>query len=72
MQKASGQRCVDLIEEFEKQQTDAVSVGQEPITAGVGQLFDEAFGSQLPQFVTDSAERAFLDGYSQGLGYRRL
>jgi hypothetical protein len=32
MQKASGQWCVDLVEEFEKRQTDTISVGKEPIT----------------------------------------
>jgi hypothetical protein len=32
MQKASGEGCVDLVEEFEKEQTDTISVGKEPIT----------------------------------------
>ena len=72
MKNSSREGGVDLVKEFKKKQTDAVSVGQEPITAGMGQLFNEAFGSQLPQFVTDSAERAFLDWYCQGLRYRRV
>jgi hypothetical protein len=48
MQKASGEWCVDLVEEFEKQQTDTISVGKEPITTRVGQFFNETLGSELP------------------------
>ena len=41
MKKTGGERRVDLVEEFEKQQTDAISIGQEPIATRVGQLLDE-------------------------------
>ena len=48
MKKSGGKRCVDLVEELEKEQTDAISVGKEPITPRVGQFFNEAFGAELP------------------------
>ena len=52
MKKAGGERCVDLVEEFEKQKTNAISIGQEPIATRVRQLFYQTFGTQLPQFIT--------------------
>ena len=36
MKKPGSERCVDLVEEFEKQQTDAISIGQEAIATRVG------------------------------------
>ena len=47
-EKASGEWCVDLVEEFEKQQTDPISVGKEPITTRVWQFFNETLGAELP------------------------
>jgi|SRR5690348_410391 hypothetical protein len=72
MKKPGGERCVDLVEEFEKQQTDAISVGQESIAAGVWQLFDQTFGTPLPQFIAESSEGEFLDRYCQSLRRSRL
>jgi hypothetical protein len=40
MKKPSDEGRVDLVEEFEKNQTDAISIGQE-IAAGVWELFDQ-------------------------------
>ena len=51
MKKPSGERRIDLVEEFEKQQTDAISIGQEAVAARVRQLFYQTFGTELPQFV---------------------
>jgi hypothetical protein len=45
MEKASGERCVDLVEEFQKLETDAIAGGQELIATRMGQLFHEAFGT---------------------------
>jgi hypothetical protein len=39
VKQSGGERRVDLVEEFEKQQTDAISIGQEPIASRVWQLF---------------------------------
>jgi hypothetical protein len=36
MKKPGSEGRVDLVQEFEKQQTDPISIGQESITAGVG------------------------------------
>ena len=49
VKKPGGERCVDLVEEFEKQKADAISIGQEPIATRVWQLFYQTFGPQLPQ-----------------------
>ena len=35
MKKPGGERCVDLVEEFEKQKADAISIGQEPNARGM-------------------------------------
>ena len=51
MKKPGGERRIDLVEEFEKQQTDAISIGQEAIAARVWQLFYQTFGTEPPQFV---------------------
>jgi hypothetical protein len=52
MKKPRGERRVDLVEEFEEQQTDAISIGQEAIATRVWQLFHQTFGTELPQFIT--------------------
>ena len=72
MKKAGGERCVDLVEEFEKQKTDAISIGQEPIATRVRQLFYQTFGTQLPQFVTKCTRWALFGSYSECLGRSRL
>src|SRR5882762_4095253 len=72
MKKPGGERCVDLVEEFEKQQTDAISIGQEPIATRVWQLFHQTFGTQLPQFITKCTRRALFGSYSEGLGRSHL
>ena len=72
MKKASGERCVDLVEEFEKEQTDAISLGQELIATRVWELFHETFGAELPQFITQRGERALIGRYSERLGGSRL
>ena len=72
MKKPSGEGGVDFVEEFEKQQTDPISVGQESITAGVWELFHQNFGTQLPQFITKCTQRALVGRYSEGLGGSRL
>jgi hypothetical protein len=51
MKEPGGERRIDLVEEFKKQQTDAISIGQEAIAARVWQPFFQAFGTELPQFV---------------------
>ena len=72
MKQPSGEGCVDFVEEFEKQQTDAISVGQELIATRVVQLFHETFGPEFPQFIAERGQRALLGRYSEGLGSRRL
>ena len=52
MKKPGGERGIDLVEEFEKQQTDTISIGQQPIAPRVWQLFHQGFRTELPQFIT--------------------
>jgi hypothetical protein len=72
MKKPSGEGRVDFVEEFEKQQTDPISIGQESITAGVWEPFQETLGAQLPQFISKCTQRALLGRYSKGFGSSRL
>ena len=72
MKKSGGKRCVNLVEEFEKEQTDAISVGQKLIATRVWQLFHETFGTQLPQFITKCSQGALLSRSSECLGRSRL
>ena len=58
MKKSGGKRRVDLVEEFEKEHADAISVGQKLIATIVWELFHETFGTQLPQFLTKCTQRA--------------
>jgi hypothetical protein len=61
-----------FVEEFEKQQTDPISIGQELIATGAWELFDKTFGAQLPEFIRKRRQRTLLDRYSECLGGSRL
>jgi hypothetical protein len=47
MEEACGKGRVDLVKQFEEQQTDAIAVWQEMIAAGMWELFNQAFGAEL-------------------------
>jgi len=56
MNKPGGKRRVDLVKKFEKQQTNAISIGGESITARVWELFHQTFSTELsPVLGTGSA-----------------
>ena len=72
MKKPGNEWRVDLVEEFEKQQTDAISIGQEPVATRVWQLFYQTIGTELSQFITKCRQRTLLGSDSECLGRSRL
>ena len=47
LQEPGGERGVDALEEFEKDEADGIAFRQEPIAPGVWKFFDQALGSEL-------------------------
>ena len=45
MEESCGERRVDFVKQFEKQQTDAIAVGRQMVAAGMRDLFQQAFGA---------------------------
>src|SRR6266404_3942252 len=52
VEESSGEWSVDAVEEFQEDQADRISFGQQTVAAGAGQLFDKAFGAQLGEIVS--------------------
>ena len=55
-EESSGERGVDSFKEFEKNQADAIAIGQKSVSARVRNLFDQPFGPKLGQVVAESGE----------------
>ena len=59
-EQAGSQRRVDALEELQEDEADRIALGQEPVAAGVRQLFDETFGAQFEPIVAQGRERVLL------------
>ena len=49
----SGQRGIDALEEFQKEDADSIAFGQQAIATGVGNYLDETLGAELRQVVAE-------------------
>src|SRR5713226_200244 len=59
-EESSGQRSVDAVEEFQEDQADRISLGQQTVAAGAGQLFDKAFRAELGEVVSKGGQAVLL------------
>src|SRR6266436_4787880 len=60
VEESSGQRSVDAVEEFQEDQADRISLGQQTVAAGAGQLFDKAFRAELGEVVSKGGQAVLL------------
>ena len=74
-EESSGERGVDSFKQFEKNQADAIAIGQKSVSPRVGNLFDQPFGPKLGQVVAESGEAVVSGGAAEpgrfGDGARR-
>ena len=59
---------MDPFKQFQKNQADAIAVGQETVAPGVEDLFDQTFGPELGQVVAQRGEVVVSGGATQGIG----
>ena len=67
-EQASSEWGVNPLKQFQKNQADAIAVGQEAVAPGVRNLFNQALGPQLGQVVAQRGEAIVIGGATQGLG----
>ena len=66
VEESSGERSVDAVEEFQEDQADRISLGRQAVAAGAGQLFDQAFGAQLGEVVSEGGQVALRRSATKG------
>jgi len=66
VEESSGERSVDAVEEFQEDQADRISLGRQAVAAGAGQLFDQAFGAQLGEVVSEGGQAVLVGGATEG------
>ncbi len=64
-EKACRERRIDAFEELEEHEADRVSVREKLIPAGVGELGNKAFGTELGEVVAERSERVAVGGAAE-------
>src|SRR4249920_569601 len=56
LQDAGSERSIKFVVELQEHQADLIAVWEQPVAAGMGDLFDQTLGAQLPEVITEGSE----------------
>jgi hypothetical protein len=66
-QQASRPGCIDLFEQLQIDDAEPIAFGEQAVTSGVRDFFDQSLGAQLRELVAEGAEFVLIHGAAESL-----